>query len=98
MQRFVDRANEGKVDYLIAIPSTIEGGYVIYDLLSDRGSIKVRMDNSRDNNSNGIGFELTCKSIKFTQEANEQNVVVEQCKGPTGDIPQHKLFTFDTKR
>jgi hypothetical protein len=38
------------------------------------------------------------KSIKFTQEADEQNVVVEQCKGPTGDIPQHKLFTFDTKR
>jgi hypothetical protein len=31
------------------------------------------------------------KSIKFTQEADEQNVVVEQCKGPTGDIPQHKV-------
>jgi hypothetical protein len=98
MQRFVDRANEGKVDYLIAIPPIIDGGYVIYDLMSQEGAIKVRMDNTRDNYSNGIGYELTCKSIKFTQEATEQNVVVEQCKGPTGDIPQHKLFTFDTKR
>lgn len=98
MQRFVDRSNQGKVDYLIAIPPIIDGGYVIYDLKSQEGAIKFRMDNTRDNYSNGIGYELSCKSIKFTQEADEKNVVVEQCKGPTGDVPQHTLFTFDTKR
>lgn len=96
MQKFINRFDDHKVDYVLAIPPFIDGGYVIYDLIAGNGKIKVRMDTTRDTYSNDAGLELTCKAIKFD---NNGTVVVEQCTGPEGvEVSHYSLFSFDPTR
>lgn len=48
MEKFVARFHDSKGDYLMAIPLTIEGGPVIYDLHSDGKRINIMIDTTRD--------------------------------------------------
>lgn len=95
MQRFINRFQDHKFDYVLAIPPFIDGGYVIYDLIADDGDVKVRVDTTRDMYSSDAGLELTCKAIEFD---NKGTVAVEQCTGPEGvEVPHYSLFSFDQR-
>ncbi|WP_054028657.1 hypothetical protein [Bacillus sp. FJAT-28004] len=48
MKEFVDRFNNKKSDYVLAIPPFLDGGYSIYDLISDGKLVTIKRDSTRD--------------------------------------------------
>jgi hypothetical protein len=90
MQEFVDRFNDKKGDYILAIPPIIDGGYSIYDLNSDGSTVTIRIDSTRDIYS-GNKYTYSCGSMKIEKAA----LVLNKCEGVEEGFSELKLFTFN---
>jgi hypothetical protein len=95
MQEFVDRFNDKKGDYVLAIPPIIDGGYTIYDLKSDGTLVTIRMDGTRDMYG-GRESTFTCGAMKIQDEGDKQQLVLGKCEG-LDDITAAEVnfFTFN---
>jgi hypothetical protein len=95
MQEFVNRFNNKKGDYILAIPPIINGGYTIYDLKSDGNLVTIRMDGTRDNYS-GKESKFTCGAMKMEKEGDKQHLVLGKCKGlEEVNASEVNFFTFN---
>ncbi len=98
MENFIARFHDRKGDYLMAIPTTIEGGTVIYDLRSDGRKIDVMIDNTRDGYaSDHSQKKLVCGDIELEKVSRSSeiytNVLVSDCD-PSEDSDSIRLFSF----
>ncbi|MFD2615013.1 hypothetical protein [Paenibacillus gansuensis] len=92
MALFVERFQNRKMDYLVAIQKSVEGTYTIYDVRSDGRAIHVRIDASRD--MGGPNTELTCSKIRFKERNGLNWVRVGNCQGPDGKFDEAGLLSF----
>ncbi|THF78804.1 DUF4362 domain-containing protein [Cohnella fermenti] len=95
MDSFIERAKQKKYDYVLAVANTIEGGKLIYDLVSDQqdGRIHLRMDYSRDiyTGQDDAKQEYVCERIDWEKGFGERGVRLSSCEGLDADI---QLFGF----
>ncbi|WP_270169258.1 DUF4362 domain-containing protein [Paenibacillus sp. SYP-B4298] len=94
MQEFVDRFNDNRSDYVMAIPPIIDGGYAIYDLKSDGDMVTVRTDRTRDMYS-GKESTFSCRAMEVRKDGSKQIVVLDKCEGLEEEATEVELFTFD---
>ncbi|WP_054028103.1 DUF4362 domain-containing protein [Bacillus sp. FJAT-28004] len=94
MKEFVDRFNNKKSDYVLAIPPFLDGGYSIYDLISDGKLVTIKRDSTRDIYG-GSKSTFTCKAMKIQEEGDEQQLVLGSCEAEEGSVAEVKLFTFN---
>jgi len=99
IEYFVSRFNEGKGDYILVIPPIIDGGYWIYDFLTDGKEVSIKIDSSRDFYSNREKFEFSCKGISIINEKNDEGEVISileanGCKG-SEDIDNFKVLVLE---
>ena len=98
MEKFVARFHDRKGDYLMAIPLTLEGGAVIYDLRSDGRKIDIMIDNTRDGYASDRGqTKLVCGDIAIEKASRSgeiyTDVLVSDCEpSDAGDVI--RLFSF----
>lgn len=86
MNQFAERFRQGKNDYVMAIPKTIEGGPIIYDIRSYEGVITVKIDHSRD--AYGAApeqAEYDCRGIGWRREEGKTRLTLSSCEGIEGD-------------
>jgi|GEM_PF-1541972 len=99
MDNFVARFHDRKGDYLMAIPLTIEGGAVIYDLRSDGRKIDILIDNTRDGYaSDRSQKKLVCGDIaleKVSRDGETYTTVEVTGCAPSLDGDNIRLFRFD---
>lgn len=97
MNQFVERFHEGKGDLLMAIPATIEGGPIIYDLQSDGRQIKVTRDDTRDAYSSSPGkTTVVCRAIEWEETGDSKRIAMSKCDGADGE--RLSLFDFEKQR
>lgn len=93
MKEFVNRFNNEKPDYVLAIPPFIDGGYTIYDLISDGNLLTIKMDGTRDMYG-GKKSTFTCEDMKIQEEGDEHRLVLGNCEAEEGSIAVLDFFTF----
>jgi hypothetical protein len=93
MKQFVDRFNDKKGDYILAIPPIIDGGYTIYDLYSDGNRVTIKIDGTRDIYG-GREYKYVCGAMKIENNGEEQVVVMNKCEGLEEGATVVRLFTF----
>jgi hypothetical protein len=95
MNQFIERASEGKFDYVLAVSNTIEGGKVIYDLISDQqdGRIHVTIDDPRDAYAgmNKGQDKYVCEDVGWEEAFGYEQVKVSGCDGAEAEV---FLFAF----
>ncbi|MBB6634765.1 DUF4362 domain-containing protein [Cohnella thailandensis] len=85
MNQFIERADEGKFDYVLAVISSFEGGKVIYDLISDQqdGKLHVTIDDTRDAYAgmNKGQKKYVCEDIGWAEAFGSEKVRLSGCDG-----------------
>lgn len=94
MHDFVDRFNDKKPDYVLAIPPFFDGGYTIYDLISDGNLLTIKMVATRDIYG-GTNSTFTCKAMKIKEEIDKQQLVLGNCETEEGSVAELEFFTFN---
>ena len=98
MKQFIANFHDGRFDYILAVTTTIEGGFVLYDIISDQQNISISIDNSRDYYSDRETKSYICQDASIrnerTDEGNRSVFQIIECEG-SESFDKAGLITFD---
>lgn len=77
IERFVDRFKEGKRDAFMAIPPIVDGGYWIYDFITDGSTVTMKVDSTRDSYAQGKVSTYTCQGVAIVKEKSGDGEMVD---------------------
>jgi hypothetical protein len=96
LDEMVKRHGEGKGDYLLLIPRTVDGGYWIHDVHSNGREITWTIDNTRDGMSSEQGKRTyKCKVISKSETGEHHVYTLEQCDNEERSLP---IFSISKER
>lgn len=96
LDEMVKRHGEGKGDYLLLIPRTVDGGYWIHDVHSNGREITWTIDNTRDGMSSEQGkMTYKCKVIGKSETDEHHVYTLEQCNNEQRKLP---IFSISKDR
>ncbi|WP_159888682.1 DUF4362 domain-containing protein [Paenibacillus puerhi] len=91
LEKFIDRFNKEKMDRVLIVQSTIEGGYVESELYTTGKNIKLNIDNSGDTYSNQLKQSITCKNMKREVMNTSITYILDQCENLSIDERVHVI-------
>ncbi|WP_379138852.1 hypothetical protein [Paenibacillus sp. sgz500958] len=98
MEKLISRYDEGKFAYLMAITPTIEGSYVIYDIISTGTEVRISIDYSRDPYSDGSVNKYQCNGISMRKETDLDGtrsvLMIKDCTGKE-TVKEAGILTFE---
>jgi hypothetical protein len=72
MNQFISKFHDSKSDYVLAITTTVEGNFIIYDFISNGRNIDISIDYSRDAYSDGKTNSYVCNDASIREEATTE--------------------------
>ncbi|WP_084760229.1 DUF4362 domain-containing protein [Cohnella panacarvi] len=102
IEEFVARFNKHQADYLLVIPPIIDGGYWIYDFISDGKQVKITIDTSRDGYSDGSISKYSCQGLSINRDRGEDGksrkvLQAKNCDG-SSTIETYDLLVLEDPR